>query len=286
MQRYCIKDSTRAKQLIRRLKIGRSTVLREPVCSAIFDRIIGLAMNTPHEFGPRLKVLRESRGITLEAIAESTKIGVPLLAGLERSDLSHWPPGIFRRAFVRDYAAAIGLPVDDTLDEFLRLFPDAGGAAGGPATPGALRMTLGPGPSPARAHGMRMGAALADAALVAVVGVAASWLLGVDLSTALAVAALVYYPICTGWFGRGMVQMWLQTAAPQPRVRASRAGVLAATVAREESRTDAHDGYAAGVERDRRTGIDRRRVPRVAREPESEPAAIADLFRVRKGSAA
>ena len=41
--------------------------------------------------------MRERRGITLEAIAETTKIALPLLESLERSDVSHWPKGIFRR---------------------------------------------------------------------------------------------------------------------------------------------------------------------------------------------
>jgi hypothetical protein len=144
-------------------------------------------------------------------------------------------------------------------------------------------MTLGPGPSPSRARAVHMAAGVADAALVVLLGVAAAWLLGVDRAAALAVATLVYYPVCTGWFGRGLVQMWLHTAAPLPRVRAARAGAFEAVAAREQAQPDA-DTYAAGVERDRRTGIDRRRVPRVAREP--EPAPMADLFTLRKGSAA
>ena len=80
-------------------------------------------MTTSHEFGARLKRIRERRGITLEAIAETTKIGLPLLSALERDDVSRWPHGIYRRAFFRDYAAAIDAPVDDMLAEFMRLFP-------------------------------------------------------------------------------------------------------------------------------------------------------------------
>jgi len=80
-----------------------------------------------HEaFGLRLKTQRERRGITLEAIAESTKIKRSLLAALECGDVSHWPLGIFRRAFVRSYAAAIGLPAEPIVAEFVRLFPEPG----------------------------------------------------------------------------------------------------------------------------------------------------------------
>jgi hypothetical protein len=51
-------------------------------------------------FGRRLRMERERRRITLASIAENTKIGLSLLKGLERDDLSRWPSGIFRRSFV------------------------------------------------------------------------------------------------------------------------------------------------------------------------------------------
>jgi transcriptional regulator with XRE-family HTH domain len=75
-------------------------------------------------FGRRLRSERERRRITLELIAANTKIGVGLLKGLERDDVSRWPSGIFRRSFVRSYAKAIGLDADATLREFLERFPD------------------------------------------------------------------------------------------------------------------------------------------------------------------
>jgi transcriptional regulator with XRE-family HTH domain len=82
-----------------------------------------------HEaFGLRLKIHRERRGITLESIAESTKIKRSLLAALERGDVSHFPLGIFRRAFVRSYATAIGLPAEPIVAEFVQLFPEPGEA--------------------------------------------------------------------------------------------------------------------------------------------------------------
>jgi transcriptional regulator with XRE-family HTH domain len=75
-------------------------------------------------FGARLRAHRESRQLTLQAIAERTKIKQSLLQGLERDDLSAWPKGIFRRAFVRDYARAIGLDPDTIVREFLERYPD------------------------------------------------------------------------------------------------------------------------------------------------------------------
>jgi hypothetical protein len=75
-------------------------------------------------FGRRLTAARERRGVALDDIARSTKVSIALLAGLERGDASRWPKGLFRRAFFRDYAAAIGLAPDASVTEFLHLFPD------------------------------------------------------------------------------------------------------------------------------------------------------------------
>jgi len=76
-------------------------------------------------FGARLRAQRERQQVELATIAEQTKIKLSLLEGLERDDISHWPEGIFRRAFVRGYARAIGLEPDDVVREFLELHPDS-----------------------------------------------------------------------------------------------------------------------------------------------------------------
>jgi transcriptional regulator with XRE-family HTH domain len=75
-------------------------------------------------FGDRLRQQRERQQIALVSIAEQTKINVSLLEGLERDDLLRWPAGIFRRAFIRAYAHAIGLDPDSVVREFLELHPD------------------------------------------------------------------------------------------------------------------------------------------------------------------
>lgn len=80
-------------------------------------------MSDKDTFGLRLRCERERRGISLATIALVTKVGVDLWDGLERNDFSRWPSGIFARAFVRDYARAVGLDADDVVDEFCRLFP-------------------------------------------------------------------------------------------------------------------------------------------------------------------
>jgi len=86
----------------------------------------GMSISSNLAFGPRLRAHRERRGMTLGALAESIKIKPSLLEGLERNDVSRWPPGIYRRALVREYARAIGLPADAIVEEFCELFPEPG----------------------------------------------------------------------------------------------------------------------------------------------------------------
>jgi transcriptional regulator with XRE-family HTH domain len=97
---------------------------------------MNLSSDSPHQlpagdspladtaFGERLRLERERRRITLDSIAANTKIGLPLLQGLERGNVSRWPSGIFRRSFIRAYAEAIGLEPDEIAREFLERFPD------------------------------------------------------------------------------------------------------------------------------------------------------------------
>src|SRR5215211_4126803 len=75
-------------------------------------------------FGGRLRHERERRQIALKSIAESTKINITLLEGLERDDVSRWPSGIFRKCFIRSYAEAIGVNGDATVREFIERYPD------------------------------------------------------------------------------------------------------------------------------------------------------------------
>jgi hypothetical protein len=75
-------------------------------------------MNEPTSLGAYLKRERERRGLALRTISESTKVSYALLEGLEADDISRWPGGIFRRAFVRSYADCVGLDPDDVVRRF------------------------------------------------------------------------------------------------------------------------------------------------------------------------
>ncbi|MBM3771739.1 MAG: helix-turn-helix domain-containing protein [Acidimicrobiia bacterium] len=78
---------------------------------------------TREAFGLTLRRVRLQRGISIEHIAHTTNIAHDLLEALEQNDFSDWPSGIFARAYVRQYAQAIGADPDATVDEFCRNFP-------------------------------------------------------------------------------------------------------------------------------------------------------------------
>src|SRR3954469_17604243 len=70
-------------------------------------------------FGERIKREREMRGVSLEEIAESTKIGKRNLEALETEDFDKLPGGIFNKGFVRAYAKYLGLDEDQAVTDFL-----------------------------------------------------------------------------------------------------------------------------------------------------------------------
>jgi transcriptional regulator with XRE-family HTH domain len=89
-------------------------ILRQASC----DESTCELMDDTTRLGAYLRAERERRGLALRAISENTKVSLPLLEGLEADDISRWPGGIFRRAFVRAYAEAVGLDPDDIFKRF------------------------------------------------------------------------------------------------------------------------------------------------------------------------
>ena len=170
----------------------------------------------------RLKASRERRGISLEAIAEKTKVSVSLFAALERNDVARWPTGIYRRAFFREYINAVGVPVEPSLSEFLQLFPDdfeQRAQAVAPVSPGPLRLTLAGTPW-RRVSLVQIVATVVDIGLVAAIASVVAWLVPVGLGTVTGVVALIYYSLATAFLTRSPASWWLRTRAS--RKRASR----------------------------------------------------------------
>jgi len=89
--------------------------------------------------GAKLKKARERRGLSLRQIADSTKISVPVLEGLERDDITYVPGGLLGRGFVRSFATAVSLDPEVIVAEFVAQFPDSSVNEGyGPQTDAKL----------------------------------------------------------------------------------------------------------------------------------------------------
>jgi cytoskeletal protein RodZ len=70
-------------------------------------------------FGENLRRERESRGVGLREVADTTKISLRFLQALEQDRVDILPGGIFRRAFVRQYARHLGLDAERLVAEFV-----------------------------------------------------------------------------------------------------------------------------------------------------------------------
>ncbi len=64
-------------------------------------------MQEPNDSVLGLATIRRNRGITLEQIAESTKISLRSLKAIEAGDFSKLPGGIYNTSYIRQYARAI-----------------------------------------------------------------------------------------------------------------------------------------------------------------------------------
>lgn len=76
------------------------------------------ALTPMGSFGDKLRREREMRGVTLDEIAESTKIRRSHLEALEKEDFRDLPGGVFNKGFVRSYARFIGIDEDQAVADY------------------------------------------------------------------------------------------------------------------------------------------------------------------------
>jgi cytoskeletal protein RodZ len=72
--------------------------------------------------GAQLRASREARGLTIEALARTTRVQPRILAAIERDDVAVVPPRPFGRGFVRAYAEEMGLDGDQTARDYFAQF--------------------------------------------------------------------------------------------------------------------------------------------------------------------
>ncbi len=76
------------------------------------------------ELGTRLKEARLSKGYSLDDLQEITKIQKRYLVAIEEGNYSIMPGTFYVRAFIKQYAEAVGLDADEILDEFKKEIPN------------------------------------------------------------------------------------------------------------------------------------------------------------------
>lgn len=70
--------------------------------------------------GTYLRHERELRQISLEEIAQTTRIPLRMLQNIEDDHLDELPGDVFARGFLKSYASTVGLDEDDVLERFSR----------------------------------------------------------------------------------------------------------------------------------------------------------------------
>lgn len=77
------------------------------------------------EFGNRFKAARDLRGLTIEDVAQETRISPRFLRAIESETFAELPGGLFNRGFVRNYASAVGLNPDDMAERYSAMTAEA-----------------------------------------------------------------------------------------------------------------------------------------------------------------
>jgi len=79
-------------------------------------------MENNQNIGSLLKSARESKNVSLEDIANKTKININILKALESENLSSLPNKTYVKGFVRNYAKTVGVEVDLAMDALESLY--------------------------------------------------------------------------------------------------------------------------------------------------------------------
>jgi len=152
-------------------------------------------MKTQASFGAELRHERERRGVTLETVAASTMIRISILKDLEANGPSSVSHDFYRRALLRAYATAIGVPSAAILAEYYQHYPATG------AGEGALRLTIEPDARWSERTVSRMLCVVADTCVVLLLAAIITQSTGTNLWVIGGAVALAYHAVSTAALG-------------------------------------------------------------------------------------
>jgi cytoskeletal protein RodZ len=95
-----------------------------------------------NELGQVLKAAREARGMSVEQVAQVTKVSGQILHSLEDGDRAGLPDPVYLRGFVRAYAIAVGIDPHEVL-RMVRVEIDADRRAATPSLRGPSKRSAG-----------------------------------------------------------------------------------------------------------------------------------------------
>ncbi|TQS75492.1 helix-turn-helix domain-containing protein [Ornithinibacillus gellani] len=76
------------------------------------------------EIGSKLKEARETKGISLDTLQETTKIQKRYLIAIEEGNFNILPGKFYARAFIKEYAVAVGLDANELLESYKDELPN------------------------------------------------------------------------------------------------------------------------------------------------------------------
>lgn len=84
-----------------------------------------VSLANAQDVGALLREARERHGVSLDRLAQITRIRASLLRAIESNDIDHIPQAIFLRGYLRAYAREIGLDPEETVRCYLDQFAPA-----------------------------------------------------------------------------------------------------------------------------------------------------------------
>ncbi|MCA0969070.1 helix-turn-helix domain-containing protein [Halobacillus litoralis] len=76
-----------------------------------------MVLHMEMDIGARLKEARESKGLSLDEVQQTTKIQKRYLNAIEQNEFDTLPGKFYTRAFIREYASAVGLNPEEVMEE-------------------------------------------------------------------------------------------------------------------------------------------------------------------------